>query len=123
VFNFIIVPLFLKFNNSTMCCYKIMKQSLWKTNYQSSIFIHIAVTLKFIYVCVCVCVCVCIYIYIYILKNILWPLFSIRTPLLPLPICDHKGMSDSCTYAVLTSIWCLEMKRDHRSRQTKLPPA
>jgi hypothetical protein len=53
VFNLIIVSLFLKFNISTMGHYKIMKENVSERprfRVYISIFIYIAVMLKFIYI-------------------------------------------------------------------------
>jgi xanthine/uracil permease len=48
-FNFIIVAPYLKFNISTMCHYKIMKQKVSERPIvRVHIFIYIAITLKFI---------------------------------------------------------------------------
>jgi hypothetical protein len=118
-FNFIIVASYLKFNITIMCRYKIMKQSLWKTNYQSSytcIFIYISVILK------------SIYFFLYKFHTFGFILKKYATVVTDMHFSSQYTITKLCLthahslYAVLTGDWCLAIKHDHRSWQNYLQP-
>jgi hypothetical protein len=116
--NFIIVALSFKFSTSTTCHYKIMKQKVSERPvirvHISVFFIYTDITLKFIYFFSKI-----LYFWLYSQKVCHfhhWHIFQFL-------IRDHKGMPDSCTFSICSPDRCVEMKHDHKSWLTKLPPA
>jgi hypothetical protein len=118
VFKFIIFAPFLKCNISIMCHYKIMEKKPLKDQLSDFIYLYFHFYNHYINV----------YIHFFSKVPSFW-LYSEKIchcchwHAFQFPIRDHKGMSDSCTLSIcssLTSVWCLGMKRDHSSSLTEL---
>jgi hypothetical protein len=111
-FNFITVAPFLKFNISTMCYYKIMIKKYLKN--QLSEFMYLYFHLYSLY----------IKVYIYFLVEFCTFGFTLKKYTIvttDIHFSSIRVITKVCLthvrslYAVLTSVWCLEMKHDHIS--------
>jgi hypothetical protein len=120
VFNFIIVAPFLKFNISTKLCYNIMKQKVTERPIIEFIYLYFHLYSH----------CIKVYIYFsvefrtfgFILKK--YATFATNVHFRSQYMITKECLTHAHSlYAVLTGIWCLEMKHGHRSWLIKLPPA